>query len=473
MAIWNLPESGKLEQQTLDKLSLAPWLLLHRSPDTNAAVLLRPLLDDVVEDESCLEIRQATNPSEELVFAIRLDDQRAGLWQTNLAAVLESLTGISPVPEPDHRYGWSLNKHHDPNFLELTRVGGWILVGAAEDHNDLVAELKSSIQHGQAPLPVANTTNWLEADLDPAQLVPGLLTFNFQPSTFNCPRLHLAVSGDNTNVLMNGTADFPRPVALDLEPWNIPTNLIDSRLSSFTLIRGFRPWLASSQAWTNLQIGPPPDQICFWALQAFPMQSYFTAPLADASNEMDRLTDLVLQNQHRWFGTNDLAKFVRTNAFPGFVWKGVPYMTPFVRSITVSNQNFVFGGGIPNSVVTPLTLTSLSAVSSRTNLVYHEREITGLRVEQWIYMGQFARFVSHKAQVPPGSPGLFWLHAIAPKLGETVTDITETGTNQLSFTRRSSFGFTGIELNLLADWLQSPQFPLGLNTFQAPPPPQM
>jgi hypothetical protein len=86
-------------------------------------------------------------------------------------------------------------------------------------------------------------------------------------------------------------------------------------------------------------------------------------------------------------------------------------------------------------------------------------------------MGQFARFVSHKAQVPPGSPGLLWLQAIAPKLGETVTDITETGTNQLSFTRRSSFGFTGIELNLLADWFESPQFPIGLHTFLAPPPP--
>ena len=59
MGVWKLPESGKLEHQTLDKLSLAPWPLLHRGTDTNAAALLRPLLDDVVAEESYTEIRRA------------------------------------------------------------------------------------------------------------------------------------------------------------------------------------------------------------------------------------------------------------------------------------------------------------------------------------------------------------------------------------------------------------------------------
>ena len=87
-------------------------------------------------------------------------------------------------------------------------------------------------------------------------------------------------------------------------------------------------------------------------------------------------------------------------------------------------------------------------------------------------MGQFARLVLHRAQLPTGEPGVLWLKAIAPKLGDNVTDITQTGPNQLSFTRKSTIGFTGIELNLLADWLESPQFPRGLYTFLAPPPAQ-
>ena len=315
MAIWNLPESRRLERQTLDKLSLAPWPLLHRTVDTNAAALLQPLLDDLVADECCLEIRQTTNQPCELVLAILLDDQRAALWRTNLARILESLTGIHPVPASEPGYGWSLKKHHDPNFLELTRVGGWTIVGAAQDHNGLLNDLLTRIRQGQPPLPVGPTDDWLAADFDPVRLASCVTTFNLQPSTFN--HLHLAVTGDGTNVLMRGRAEYSKLLALDLKPWNVPTDLIDQHVGSFTLIRGIRPWLESLPAWHDLQIGPPPDQICFWALKGLAMQSYFAASLPDASNEVDRLADWVSKRQHRWVPTNEPANFERSKNFNG------------------------------------------------------------------------------------------------------------------------------------------------------------
>ncbi|MGB7769487.1 MAG: hypothetical protein WBN22_11625 [Verrucomicrobiia bacterium] len=483
MEIWNLPESRRLEPQTLDKLSLAPWSLLHRALDTNAAALLRPLLDDVVSNESCLEIRQAANEPATLVFAIRLDDQRAALWQTNLARILESLTGIHPVPAPDDHYGWSLKKHHEPNLLELTRVGGWTIVGAAQDHNDLLNELLDRIRQGQPPFPAGDTNDWLAADLDPSGLAAvfslsaraaggagwGELASN---SIFALNHFHLAVTAEGTNILVRGTADFSRPLALDLKPWNIPTNLINWQVCSFTAMRGLQPWLKSLKAWNDLQIGPLPDQICFWAVPNSEMHSYFAAPLPEASNEVVRFTEWVLQNQGRRFPTNELSKFERSKEFNGLQWKGLPYMWPFLRSITVNKQNFIYGGGFPNVADNSTSLNISQAALNRADLVYYDWETTGPRIDQWIYMGQFARFVSHHAQLPPDSPALLWLKAIAPKLGYTVTRITETGPNQLSFTRRSSLGFTGIELNLLADWLESPRFPLGLHTLLAPPPKQ-
>jgi hypothetical protein len=278
------------------------------------------------------------------------------------------------------------------------------------------------------------------------------------------------VAGDGTNVLTRGTADFSQPLDLPLPPWNILTNLIDQRLSSFTLIRGFQPWLASLKTWTNLQIGSPPDQACFWALQGLPMQSYFAAPLADASNEVNRLTDFVLQNQSRWFPSNGVAMFANSKTFGGLEWKGVPLAVPFLRSITVANQSFVYGGGFPNSGVYPLSKKSLKKSLSRNNLVYHDRELTSERVQQWLFMTEFLRLVLGKAQLPLDTAAMSWLKAISPKLNDSVTDITRTAPNQLSFNRKSSIGFTGLELNLLADWLESPQFPIGLHTFLAPPP---
>ena len=250
------------------------------------------------------------------------------------------------------------------------------------------------------------------------------------------------------------------------------TNLIDDQLSSLTLIRGIQPWLELSKVWTNLQAGPPPDQLCFWAQKSLPMQSYFTAPLPDASKEVDRVTDCVLQNQAHWFGADSEARFEPSKNFNGLEWKGIPLVVPFLRSITVGDQSFLYGGGFPNAVDQPLSLKFIQNDLSRTNLVYHDWELTGYRTRQWLDAGQIVRFLLHKATLPPGSAGCLWLKAIPPKLGGSVTDITQTGPNQLSFTRRSTFGLTGIELNLLADWFESPQFPCGLYSLLTPPPPQ-
>jgi hypothetical protein len=446
-----------------------------------------------VADESCLEIRQPANQPAEMVFAIQLDDQRAALWQTNLARVLESLTNIRPDPAPGGHYGWSLKKHHDPNFLELTRVGKWTVFGAAQDRNGLLDNLLNRLRQGQSPLLAGTANDWLEADLDPARLaavfslsaaggeVPSLagagegarraVEGHGDEHKFVPNHLHLTVTGDGTNILTQATADFAGPLALDVKPWNLPSRLIGEPLSSFTLIRGFKPWLESSPAWNNAHFGPPPDQACFWAMQGLGMQTYFAAPLPEAGNEVDRITDWVLQNQSHWFVTNSLAMFDKSATFNGLEWKGLPYVSPFLRSIMVGDQNFVFGGGFQNIAANPLSLRPMQEALSRTNLLYHDWEMTGERIEQWLYLGQFARFVSHKAQLPSGSPGVLWLKAIAPKLGASITDITQTGPNQLSFNRKSAVGFTGLELNLLADWLESPQFPIGLYTFQAPPPP--
>ena len=467
MGVWKLPESGKLERQTLDKLSLAPWPLLHRGTDTNAAALLRPLLDDVVAEESYTEIRRAPDLPDQMVFIIHLDRQRAALWQTNLARVVESLTGLRPVPAPDGQYGWSLRKHHSPNVIELTRVGGWTIVGAADIFNGLIAELRARFQRNLLPWNPRSNNDWLEADLHPSQIIPGLTNLNSQLSTVN--RLYLSVTGDGANVLSRGTVDFVQPLSLDLKPWNIPTNLIDTHLSSITFVRGFQPWLASSSSWTNLQIGLPPDQACLWGIWGIPSQTYFTAPLSEAGHEVDRFTDWVLQNQKHWFATNGLAGFERSRASNGLDWKGLPYMSPFLCSFATNHQSFIYGGGFPNPPIQPVSLYSAQTALSQTNLVYHDWEMTGQRIDQWIYMGQFARLIFHKAQLPSGSPGLAWLQAIEPKLGLSLTDVIQTGPGQLSFTRKSGLGLTGVELNLLADWLESPQFPSGLHTFTAPP----
>jgi hypothetical protein len=60
--------------------------------------------------------------------------------------------------------------------------------------------------------------------------------------------------------------------------------------------------------------------------------------------------------------------------------------------------------------------------------------------------------------------------ALSPHLGNSTTEVHLASPTQLSFVRTSTVGFTGFELEFVADWLESPDFPRGLHTLNAPAP---
>ena len=475
MKVWNLPESAKLQAQTLDKLSLAPWRFLRGETNSPFAKLLRPLFDDLADEESYVEVRQSANSinaAGQMVLAIHLNDQRAALWETNLAAVLESLTGIHPTNSQsaggNSIGGWSLKKHHVPNLIEFAHAGEWVLVGAGENHNALLEEALAGLNRAGAPFPASATNSWLEAS-GVLSRIASLIGIDVG-SASNLPEVSFIVRGAAQYVLTDGEITLPHGESVELEPWNMPTNLIDGGLMSFTAMRGLRPWLRSSRIWTNLQAEQPPDQFYMWALRAFPMETYFAAPLPDASNIVSRVSDRILEKGTSWFATNGLAAFQRSETFNGLSWHGVPYATPFLESVETNGSGFMYGGTFqPELPLQPPPPALLQEILDHTNLVYYDWEITGQRVDQLLYLGQFIRLVSEKAQLPAGSAALVWLRAIIPQLNKCGTEITQPTPGNLVFTRDSSVGLTAIELQLLADWLESPDFPRGLHTLTAAP----
>ena len=367
--------------------------------------MLRPLLDDLVREESCLEIRNATNQPGELAFAIRLNDERAGLWQTNLAAALESLTGVRPTVSPENRRGWSLKKPHAPNFIELTRVGEWTVVGLAQEKNALLGEFTARIQRSQTPFAGPATNDWLEAELD-LRRIASALSLAWNPPG-NWPKISLAVTGDGENVSAHGDLNFPKPLPFELEPWQIPTNLIREPLAGFTAIRGIAPWLAPLKAWKDLQLGAPPNQFFFWARQDLPGETYFAIRRLGASNEVRQLAGVLVEKGNPWLAANGEGHFEFSPDSNDVFWKGVPFMTPFLQSTAEQEGNFVFGGLLPDAGAatnSPPPVELVQQIQSRTNLVCYDWEITGARLDAWIYIGQTFRLALHKAQFPTDSP---------------------------------------------------------------------
>ena len=165
-----------------------------------------------------------------------------------------------------------------------------------------------------------------------------------------------------------------------------------------------------------------------------------------------------------------MGKFLAPTNYTGLAWDGFPFVAPFLRSVEGGEgPGFAFAGlgpiG-PTNLAMPDQL--LNQVLGPTNLVSYSWEMTGPRVEAWIYISQVLRVMSGKAQLPFDSASVRWLKEAAKYLPNCGTVVTLSQPDRLDFARKSSIGFSALELHLVADWLESPEFPLSLHTMSAP-----
>jgi hypothetical protein len=461
MKVWELPQSKTLVSQTLDKLSRWPG---HGATNETSA-RLRPLLDDLISSEFYLEIPKANNPPSSilhspLLLALRLPADRIHVWQANLAALGR------------------------PEQITISHRDSWTLVGFGLDKE--ISQTKFATKRF-GPDRGGSTNFWLEADVNPSILTALLSslsaggagrgeadvfsTFNFQLSTFN--HVHLTATGENGNVRTHATIDLARPLTAPLPAWEIPTNLIHAPLTSFTAARGFAEWLSALPAWQKLQFIVPPDQAFIWAqVQAGgPFVTYFAAPLPGASIQLAHLAGYLVPKADPWLATNGQSSFQWQTNTSTLLWNDAFLVTPSLKSIRLNQHDYVLGGLIPFRAgnPNPMPHEMLQAVLDTPGLMYYQTELTGDRIEDDLFIGQALRLTFHRPQMPAKAAGTLWLKNLEPLLAGSTTGVTQTGPQQLTFTRTSSIGLTALELHLLADWLESPQFPRGLHTFLAPP----
>jgi hypothetical protein len=463
--VWNMPESQKLEAQTLDKLAGAPW---RPSPQgTNAAEisvtnsashLLRPLLDDLVQEECYLEVSGLSNRLGGMALAIRLDDQRSSLWKTNFAAVVESFTEA-------HALASLLT-----NSSTFERVQDWTLVGFGPEQRPLLTKFADAIHANGIPFATRITNFWVEADADLSRLGHAIPVI--APLISNLAKVNLTVIGQGPSVRTEAHLKFDRPLVLNLEPWNLPTNLIHEPLTSFTALRGARPWLATLGPFKDVPVENLPNQLFAWAEGTSPMLYFCAAPVPDASNKVYQTTEYLLHEGNAWMATNGFGKFRRPKDSNSVVWDTVPFLDPHLEAAHSSDTDFAllrFGPSTYTNRPPPPGL--FEQFVGVTNVLAYDWELSGPRLESWLYFAQFFRFVLRKTQVPPESVSIAWFNAIEPNLSNCGSEVIQSAPDELLFLRNSTIGLSSLELQLLADWFESPNFPYGLTTFAPSRPP--
>jgi hypothetical protein len=293
----------------------------------------------------------------------------------------------------------------------------------------------------------------------------------------NFPRILLTAQADDAGVRTRAKLDFPEPLPLELEPWNIPTNLIHDPLIGFAAVRGIRPWLtnwASSFIIHHSSFPFPsfPNEAFFWAQGGLPSLHFLAFPSADASNQVYKLSELVLRDVNPILATNGwpASAFARQTNSPGIKWLGYPDFSPSLGYTDCGSNRFLIAGLARNTMTNePAPAGLFQYLQASPKLVAYDWERTRTCVDGWMMMGQLTR---HMLCLPrmTFTAGIEWVAALSPHLTNSVTSVELSSPTRLSFARSSSVGFTGVELHLLADWLESLQFPRGLHTFTAPRP---
>ncbi|HEX5220535.1 MAG TPA: hypothetical protein VFZ59_13275 [Verrucomicrobiae bacterium] len=453
MAIWNKPESARLEVQTLDKLASAPWRLFKTPAAlSNAPVgLLRPLLDDLVQAESYLEVHGATNQPGELVFAIRLDDARAALWQTNVPVILKSIVASDFQLAPVRVGGWTLLSWSDSKKAQDTK---------------LLAEFRARIQRDGAPYPGRATNYWVEASVDAPGLSEALRLGWKLPAAF--PDIGLTMIGDGQNVRTRGEMNFPEPLP-ELSPWRVPLNLTAEPLTGLTAVRSLTPLLQRLGVLSPEQAAQFPDQFLIWLRAGPPLQVYFAFPSENATNAFWKLAPRISD----WVNSHTDAKrygsiTLDTN-LSELKWSGLTLCAPFLKSGTNDSGGQYIQGGFGLSAATNVRLPRElhDHINQGTNLLFFDWEFASETLPQWRYLDDVSRMIfdgSHASRLRGSTNTFNWLITNVTNLSHSVTDLRQTASNQLVLTRRSTLGVNAVELDILVNWIEMPDFPRGMSS---------
>jgi len=266
MSIWNLPKAPASKPRPSTNSPSRPGTCCRAKPIPNHAPpttnpwspdqrLLRPLLDDLVQEESYLEARHATNQPIELAFAIRVNDLRAGLWARNLASVIEALPGLNaaraaPAAAASGLSGEPMGRlHRNVTLRAMDDCKRW----AREQFDDRRYTGPHSARPGPASLSRGQFLVGGRAGPARAHARPGA---ECEPSR-ELPKISVSAVGDGENIHTRAEFNFSRSLPIELDRWRIPVDFIHDPVASFTAIRGIRPLLAGWKLWTDLKRASP------------------------------------------------------------------------------------------------------------------------------------------------------------------------------------------------------------------------
>lgn len=469
--IFSLPASVEFKDEILRKLARVPGELLPGGPKADSSVLLRPLLDDLLKAESLGEVRRGTNEGE-FFFAVQLGEERARVWDSTLSGALAGWAGKKTKPvEWETFRGWEVKMEGEsPRVFRFIQANEWVVFGMGGKELSLQNNVLRMIKKDGRP-PGLKGTNWLEAEIDWPKIGQWI---SLAKSPLKLARTEIEISSKADNLRTWVRATYPAKLDWKSEPWRFPNELVRDPLISFTAAQNLAAILNEPADLRNLSVRPLTSQFFMWAQSVSLFHGFMATPVKDAPGALKKLSKELPATFNERLREQNKGEIYWNEEREQVGWKGLSLLAPQIAA----TNGFLFAGLFP-----PLPLTNqppselVSHVTTKTNLVYYDWEITQERLVHWQLLGQI---------LPPFAPDLDknqgdtnavpapirkrfldqkWQAGVAKELGNTATEILQTGPNELTLVRKSHLGLTGFEIMMLTRWLNDPDFP-----FLGPPP---
>lgn len=476
-----LRPSQDLVRQVTFKVSQALPMVLGGASQGDAAVsrTLERWVDRACRGELHIEVDEVENGSVEWGMGVRLEGDEATVLAKDLGVALDTILGAE-VARKDVPEGWQWEGKR--GSVRLAVVPGWLVLGGG---SGAVETIVGRVQRG-ASGEDAGAAHSLRVRADLGRLATRLGWGEAPPGPVAAwPVVAWTMTPRRGGFRSDGRLEFKEPLGLALEPWRLPTAWVRDPLVGFTAIQGADRWLRRTRLGEGMETAEWPRQVFLWSIVSQPWLQYAAAPVADPSGFVSRLSSGPLfASATNWLGSRLPVSLWTTNEPARMEWRGLPFLAPFVAASGQGDGAAVVAGLFPLATLpTPAPEELFAQVTGRTNLLAYDWETTGRlvvltnvttqllqrattnrigRLAQLSQLQQFMRMVSAEpagAAGPVAVPGLKWIEAAIPELGDTITEVSVSGPTELSVTRQSRLGFNSWELLALLRWVENPGFP--------------
>lgn len=399
-----------------------------------AANLIKALLPDLVQSESRLELVTRGTQDADWILAINLGGDRSALWSKNVAE-LAKLAGMQSHGAPGSESSWSADR--DNYRIALSRHKDWTILEGGFGTN---ATDRTSFKEVKNALGKRRGKEILQAEVN----LPLLGAMWNAPTLAHGPKFTLNIAPRNQGLRTEGEIEYPHSLNITPEKWNVPTDIIREPLVAFTAMQGAKEILGKSQFFRNLGAERIPNQLYLWSLNYGPFSMFLAGDVGNPARVVTNIVTGVLPQIKHSPGGNIQ---VLTNRV-AIVWRGLPIVVPFIEQPTPESPYLVTGLFPIENYGKEKAPADLLDQLKQKNLVYYDWEVTSPRLKQWLPIWQLNRLLRGQFFAVGASDR--WLEAVAPLLGNAVTEVTLGNAKTLKFVRQSQTGLNAFELVMLA-----------------------